>query len=87
VLFNFNISSLIALGIEQFLPFILSKPSKFKTKKMQLVDTSELISHYLLPCRDAQGIFSHIKKCRAAGNDNPIKVYIEHYSYFITAIV
>jgi len=55
---------------------------------MQLIDTSELISHYLLSCRDAQGIFCHIKKCRAAGNDNPIKVYIEHYyhTYFITII-
>jgi len=41
---------------------------------MQLIDTAQLISHYLLPCRDAQGILHHINKKRASKDENPIKV-------------
>ncbi|KAG5313409.1 GON4L protein, partial [Acromyrmex insinuator] len=69
--------TLIALGIEQFLPFVSSKSKKFHTKKMQLFDAVQLISHYLLPCRDAQGILHHIYKRRCSKDENPIKYYFE----------
>ncbi|XP_039304890.1 uncharacterized protein LOC105207486 isoform X2 [Solenopsis invicta] len=69
--------TLITLGIEQFLPFVTSKSKKFHTKKMQLIDTAQLIRHYLLPCRDAKGILHHINKRRASKDDNPIKHYFE----------
>ncbi|XP_036147186.1 uncharacterized protein LOC105834196 isoform X2 [Monomorium pharaonis] len=64
---------LIALGIEQFLPFITFKSKNFHTKKMKLIDAAQLIRHYLLPCRDAKGILHHINKRRASKDDNPIK--------------
>ncbi|XP_071567188.1 uncharacterized protein Mute [Temnothorax nylanderi] len=69
--------TLIALGIEQFLPFVMSKSKKFHTKKMQLFDAAQLISYYLLPCRDAKGIFNHINKQRFSKDENPIKHYFE----------
>ncbi|XP_012217162.1 uncharacterized protein mute isoform X2 [Linepithema humile] len=69
--------TLIALGIEQFLPFVASKPKKFKSKQMQLSDAVQLICHYMLPCRDAQGVLYHIKKRRVAKDSNPIKHYFE----------
>ncbi|KYN43105.1 GON-4-like protein [Trachymyrmex septentrionalis] len=69
--------TLIALGIEQFLPFVSSKSKKFHTKKMQLFDAVQLIIHYLLPCRDAQGLLHHIYKRRASKDENPIKHYFE----------
>lgn len=65
---------LIALGVEQFLPFIASKPRKFKSKRMQLCDAVQLVCHYMLPCRDALGVLYHIKKRRFAKDFNPIKV-------------
>lgn len=41
---------------------------------MQLFDVAQLISHYLLPCRDAKGILHYINKRRASKDENPIKV-------------
>ncbi|KAL6259235.1 hypothetical protein P5V15_009154 [Pogonomyrmex californicus] len=69
--------TLIALGIEQFLPYVASIPRKFHSKKMQLIDATQLISDYLLPCRDARGMFHHINKRRASKDENPIKHYFE----------
>ncbi|XP_050450458.1 uncharacterized protein LOC126850996 isoform X2 [Cataglyphis hispanica] len=68
---------LIALGIEQFLPFVASRPRKLRTKKFLLVDAAQLICHYLLPCRDALGILHHIRKRRVSKDENPIKHYFE----------
>ncbi|XP_070151329.1 uncharacterized protein Mute isoform X1 [Polyergus mexicanus] len=68
---------LIALGIEQFLPFVASRPRKLRTKKILLIDAAQLICHYLLPCRDAQGILHHIRKRRVSKDENPIKHYFE----------
>jgi len=65
------------LGIEQFLPFVASRPRKLRTKKILLVDAAQLICHYLLPCRDAQGILHHIRKRRVSKDENPIKVCTE----------
>ncbi|XP_025269827.1 uncharacterized protein LOC105249161 isoform X1 [Camponotus floridanus] len=69
--------NLIALGIEQFLPFVASRPRKLRTKKILLVDAAQLICYYLLPCRDAQGILHHIRKRRVSKDENPIKHYFE----------
>ncbi|EZA48975.1 GON-4-like protein [Ooceraea biroi] len=69
--------NLIALGIEQFLPFVASRTNKFKTKKIQLFDAGQLICKYLLPCRDAKGLLYHIQKRRVAKDNNPIKHYFE----------
>ncbi|XP_029163698.1 uncharacterized protein LOC114935123 [Nylanderia fulva] len=69
--------NLIALGIEQFLPFVASKSRKLRTKKMLLNDAVQLISHYLLPCRDPQRILHHIKKRRVSKDENPVKHYFE----------
>ncbi|EFN82283.1 uncharacterized protein LOC105185259 [Harpegnathos saltator] len=69
--------NLIAFGIEQYLPYVASKPSKFKNKKMQLFDALQLTHHYLLPCRNAQGLLYHISKRRISHDENPIKHYFE----------
>lgn len=66
--------SLIALGLEQFLPFVASRPRKFKGKKLQLVDAAQLIIQYLVPCREPQRLLHHIQKRRNAKDANPIKV-------------
>ncbi|XP_011860640.1 PREDICTED: uncharacterized protein LOC105557870 isoform X2 [Vollenhovia emeryi] len=68
---------LIALGIEQFLPFVICKSKKFHTKKMRLFDVTQLISHHLLPCRDAKGLLNHIIRRRASKDENPIRHYFK----------
>ncbi|PBC30988.1 GON-4 protein [Apis cerana cerana] len=69
--------NLIALGLEQFLPFVASKPRKFKSKKLQLIDAVQLIIQYLIPCREPHGLIYHIRKRRCAKHANPIKHYFE----------
>ncbi|KAK9295017.1 hypothetical protein QLX08_010551 [Tetragonisca angustula] len=69
--------NLIALGLEQFLPFVASKSRKFKGKNIQLADAVKLIIQYLVPCREPEGLLYHIKKCRSAKDANPIKHYFE----------
>ncbi|XP_026670808.1 GON-4-like protein isoform X2 [Ceratina calcarata] len=69
--------ALIAIGLEQFHPFLASKPRKLKSKKYLLMDTAHLIAQYLLPCRKPDGIYMHIQKRRFAKSDNPIKHYFE----------
>ncbi|XP_012272337.1 GON-4-like protein isoform X2 [Orussus abietinus] len=69
--------NLIALGLEQFLPFVASKNSKFKTNTTQLRDAVHLIMQYLLPTREMNGILFQIKKCRSSAQENPIKYYYE----------
>ncbi|XP_076630672.1 gon-4 like protein muscle wasted isoform X2 [Colletes latitarsis] len=70
--------SLIALGLEQFLPFVTSKPRKFKTHRTLLMDAVQLIVQYLMPCREPQGLFYHIQKRKTANDRNPIKYYFEN---------
>ncbi|KAK2574977.1 hypothetical protein KPH14_008740 [Odynerus spinipes] len=69
--------SLIALGLEQFFPFVATRKTKFKSKKFQLIDAAQLIAEYLLPVREPRGIFCHIQKRRSAKDPNPIKHYFE----------
>ncbi|KZC04254.1 GON-4-like protein [Dufourea novaeangliae] len=68
---------LIALGLEQFIPFVASKPRRFKSKKLQLMDAVQLIIQYLVPCREPAALLCHIQKRKAAKNANPIKHYFE----------
>nr|XP_031842040.1 GON-4-like protein [Nomia melanderi] len=68
---------LIALGIEQFLPFAATKPRKYKSKYIQFMDAVQLIIQYLIPCREPQALYHHIKKRRCAKDANPIKYYFE----------
>ncbi|XP_015180544.1 PREDICTED: uncharacterized protein LOC107068544 isoform X2 [Polistes dominula] len=69
--------SLIALGLEQFFPFVTSLKTKFKSKKFQLFDVAQLITEYLIPVRDSKRIFLYIQKRRSAKDSNPIKYYFE----------
>ncbi|XP_071861191.1 gon-4 like protein muscle wasted [Bombus fervidus] len=69
--------SLIALGLEQFLPFVATKSKKLKSKKLQLLDAVKLINQYLVPCREPEGLLNHIGKRRYTKNANPIKHYFE----------
>ncbi|XP_076751273.1 gon-4 like protein muscle wasted [Xylocopa sonorina] len=68
---------LIALGLEQFIPFIASKPRKFKSKKVQLMDAAKLIVEYLVPCKDPARLLRYIRRRRFAKDMNPIKHYFE----------
>lgn len=68
---------LIAMGLEQFVPFVASKPRKFKSKKIQLMDAVQLIIQYLIPTREPPGLLCHIQKRRSVKDANPIKHYFE----------
>lgn len=54
---------------------------------MQLFDAVQLTHHYLLPCRNTQGILYHISKCRISRDENPIKVCIEYLKHLCQTIV
>ncbi|XP_053983805.1 GON-4-like protein [Hylaeus volcanicus] len=69
---------LIALGLEQFLPFVMCKPKKFKGRKLRLMDAVQLIIQYLIPSREPQALVIHIEKRRRAKDENPIKYYFEN---------
>ncbi|XP_046823154.1 GON-4-like protein isoform X1 [Vespa crabro] len=69
--------TLIAIGLEQFFPFVASRKTKFKSKKFQLFDVAQLIAKHLLPVRESKKIFFYIRRQRSAKDSNPIKRYFD----------
>lgn len=67
---------MIALGLEQFVPFVSDSNKKFKHKKYVLMDAIDLIVKYLVPVKTAKGIKSHVDRHRYQSKDSndPIKV-------------
>ncbi|XP_051161017.1 uncharacterized protein LOC127281373 isoform X2 [Leptopilina boulardi] len=69
--------NLIALGLEQFKPFLLSKGKKIhKFKTYLMKDVIRLTRIYLLPVRDSSSIYSLIKKYENPHTDGPIRYYL-----------
>ncbi|XP_078042869.1 gon-4 like protein muscle wasted isoform X2 [Augochlora pura] len=75
---------LIALGLDQFVPFVATKPRKFKQKNLQLMDAVQLTIQYLLPCREPNSLYRHIRKRRFAKDGNPIRGCSPRTIHYIT---
>ncbi|KAJ8670119.1 hypothetical protein QAD02_001378 [Eretmocerus hayati] len=69
--------SLIAIGLEQFIPYVKSLNKKFSRNCDVLADAIREVRKYLLPARDVNGIHHHIKKQKNSKKSNPIKVYFQ----------
>jgi hypothetical protein len=71
---------LIAIGLEQFEEYLVSKrftskpslTSKRKTKGL-LIEVLNLISSFMMPCKDPKVLYFHVKKSRLIPS-NPIQV-------------
>ncbi|KAL7301271.1 hypothetical protein TKK_0006010 [Trichogramma kaykai] len=70
---------LIALGLEQFIPYVKSLSKKFSDKRHIFADAVILIQKYLFPIVNCISLLSFIKrrKCSTVP-DNPIKDYFIH---------
>lgn len=68
------LNSLIAIGLEQFIPYIQSLNKRFKKECHILADAVKEIKKYLLPIKDVSGMIAHIKKRKYAKISNPVKV-------------
>lgn len=68
---------LIVLGLEQFTPFVKQKRTKFKANNMQLMDTVQLITQYLVPNREPKGVIKYIKSQRSSSKQNLIKEWFK----------
>lgn len=67
--------SLVALGLEQFKPFVLDKENtKHKYKTYLLHDVIRLTRIYLLPARDSNAIYGLIKKYENPHTEGPVRV-------------
>lgn len=68
---------LLALGLEQFLPFHQSRKRKFAFKKMILMDAVQSIVEHLMPTRWPKGLHSHLMRRRVMCDGNPINHYFK----------
>lgn len=74
VLIYIRIYSLIAIGLEQFVPYTNSTKKKFCKKRDALTDAVSEIQKYLVPIYSVRSILACIRKCNGAkAKDNPIK--------------
>jgi hypothetical protein len=79
---------LIAIGLEQFEEYLLSKKftarpsvkSKRKTKGL-LIEVLNLISSFMMPCKDPKVLYFHVKKSRQIPS-NPIQVGVNIIATF-----
>uniref|UniRef100_A0A0C9QDZ6 GON4L protein n=1 Tax=Fopius arisanus TaxID=64838 RepID=A0A0C9QDZ6_9HYME len=69
---------LLALGLEQFLPFHEGQDRKFNFKKMILMDAVQSISEYLMPPRTPKALYHQVVTRRCSSEDNPIKHYFKN---------
>ncbi|XP_023712156.1 GON-4-like protein isoform X2 [Cryptotermes secundus] len=81
--------SLIAIGLEQFEQYLASKKSKSKSSSSLslsmskrktrglLIEVMNLISTFMMPCKDPRFLYFHVKKSRLV-QSNPIQYYFQH---------
>ncbi|XP_063990930.1 GON-4-like protein isoform X2 [Diachasmimorpha longicaudata] len=69
---------LLALGLEQFIPFHESRQRKFSLKRMILMDATQSISEFLMPVRSSKALYGHVNHLRGAGDDNPVGYYFKN---------
>ncbi|XP_015112073.1 GON-4-like protein isoform X2 [Diachasma alloeum] len=69
---------LLALGLEQFIPFHEGRERKFSFKKMILMDAAKSISEFLMPARSPKALYGHVELLRAAADDNPVGYYFKN---------
>ncbi|XP_043471521.1 GON-4-like protein isoform X2 [Leptopilina heterotoma] len=71
--------NLVALGLEQFKPFVLDKGNmKHKYKTYLLHDVIRLTRIYLLPARDSNAIYGLIKKYENPHTEGPVRYYLSN---------
>lgn len=72
--------SLIALGLEQFTPFLEAENTSSQKKgKLTIKNICQLVQKYLLPGREVKHIYSHVLDMKRLNNtSNPIKYYYEN---------
>ncbi|OXU20302.1 hypothetical protein TSAR_000632 [Trichomalopsis sarcophagae] len=66
---------LIAIGLEQFIPYMKSLNKRFNKDCHIFADAVKEIQKYLLPTKDVKGMIMHIKRRKIAKIKNPIKHY------------
>ena len=69
---------LIAIGLEQFEEYVKSRsrssyPVYKRSKKDLLLEVMNLISAYMMPCKDPKHLYFHVRKARWI-NSNPVQV-------------
>jgi uncharacterized membrane protein YukC len=84
---------LLALGLEQFEEYVKCRsksllPTCKRSKKDMLLEVMNLVSTYMMPCKDAKHLYCHVRKARWA-NSNPVQVGVIiiiylHFAYGMT---
>lgn len=77
VLISLSLFRLIALGLEQFIPYMDNfEAYKTKFKALRLADVAHFISKYMMPHKDAKKLYIHIKAMKDKKvQPNPIGYY------------